>query len=221
MNRQTFLLGTMAFCVALTGCDTTEKDWSVAKNANTLSAYQTFLQEHPGNIHEENAKGRILALNDDLAWNNAHAADTIAAYRNYLNSWSGGIHAGEATFQIKALQRAADWKVVSADPSVPQLQAFLLKYPQGAEADLARAQLTAYGYRVQIAESSSEQGAQRERERMQARFGKVLDDIVVVPPIGSETKYRITSQPMSKSAAGSTCAALEHAHHTCKLIQAS
>ena len=220
MKTQVLML-VMGFCVAMSGCGSVEKDWSMAKDANTLNAYQDFLRKHPGNAHADNAQGRILALKDDLAWNTAHSTDTVAAYQGYLNSWSGGIHAGEAAFQIKALQRAAEWKVVSADPSVPQLRAFLLKYPQGAEADQARAQLKDYGYRVQIAESSSEKGAERQRDRMEARFGKVLNDIVIVPPIGAETKYRITSQPMSQSAAGSACAALERAHQACKLIQAS
>src|SRR5258708_34947844 len=59
---------------ALTACNTAESDWQRATAANTLSAYQTFLLKHADSKHVENARGRILALQDDQAWNAARAA---------------------------------------------------------------------------------------------------------------------------------------------------
>jgi hypothetical protein len=126
---------------ALTACNTAESDWQRATAANTLSAYQTFLQEHADSKHVENARGRILALQDDQAWNAARAANSIAGYQDYLKTESGGVHVGEAKYQITALHRADAWNAIQNDASAASLQAFLLKYPQGLESNEARARL--------------------------------------------------------------------------------
>jgi hypothetical protein len=126
---------------ALTACNTAESDWQQATARNTMTAYQAFLQKHADSEHAENARGRILALQDDQAWTAARAANSIAAYQDYLKAESGGVHVGEAKYQITALQRADAWKALQNDASAASLQAFLLKYPQGLESNEARARL--------------------------------------------------------------------------------
>jgi hypothetical protein len=126
---------------ALMACNTAENDWNTAKAANTMAAYQTFLQKYPGNEHADNAQGRILALQDEQAWRDAQASNTIAAYQAYLTTKSGGVHAGEAKYNTTALQRASDWKAIPSDAPAEVLQAFLSKYPQGIESNEARDRL--------------------------------------------------------------------------------
>ena len=128
---------------ALTACNLAEGDWQQATAANTLTAYQAFLQKHPDSKHADNARGRILALQDEQAWNTARAANSIAGYQDYLKTESGGVHVGEAKYQITALQRADAWKAIQNDASAASLQSFLLKYPQGLESNEARARLKA------------------------------------------------------------------------------
>src|SRR5258708_26697265 len=88
------------FCMgaALTACNTAESAWQQATAANTLSAYQTFLQEHADSKHVENARGRILALQDEQAWSAARSANSIASYQDYLKTESGGAHVREAKY---------------------------------------------------------------------------------------------------------------------------
>jgi hypothetical protein len=120
---------------------------------------------------------------------------------------------------MTALQRAAAWNVVQNDESAPSLQAFLDKYPQGLESNEARQKLSALSYRVELADARSKAVAEHERARFQARFGKVIHEVMVVPPSAPDTHYRVTSGPMSQSDANSACAAIERMHQSCKLIQ--
>jgi hypothetical protein len=203
---------------ALTACNTAESDWRQATAANTMTAYQAFLQKHADSRHAENARGRILALQDDQAWNAARAADSIAGYQDYLKAESGGVHVGEAKYQITALQRADAWKAIQNDASAASLQAFLLKYPQGLESNEARARLKELDYRIQLADSRSAAAAEHKRAQLESKFGKLLHDVVVVPPNAPGTMYRITSGPMSRATANSTCATLEREHQSCKLV---
>jgi hypothetical protein len=203
---------------ALTACNTAESDWRQATAANTMTAYQAFLQKHADSRHAENARGRILALQDDQAWNAARAADSIAGYQDYLKAESGGVHVGEAKYQITALQRADAWKAIQNDASAASLQAFLLKYPQGLESNEARARLKELDYRIQLADSRSAAAAEHKRTQLESKFGKLLHDVVVVPPNAPGTMYRITSGPMSRATANATCATLEREHQSCKLV---
>jgi hypothetical protein len=218
MNIKTLIPAVVCMSAALAACNSAESDWSRATAANTMSGYQAFLQEHADSKHAENARGRILALLDDQAWNAARAANSIAGYQDYLKAQSGGIHAGEAKYQITALQRAAAWQALPSDASASSLQAFLLKYPQGLESNEARARLKELDYRVQLADSRSAAAAEHKRAQLKSKFGNVLHDIVVVPPNAPGTMFRITSGPMSKATANSTCATLEREHQSCKLV---
>ena len=131
----------IVFAAVLTACNTADGDWRKATAANTLDAYQTFLRQHGGDEHADNARGRILALHDEQAWSKARAANTAEGYEAYLRTEGGGVHAEEAQYYLTALQRAQDWKALQNDASAASLQAFLQKYPQGVESNQARDRL--------------------------------------------------------------------------------
>jgi hypothetical protein len=219
MNIRFILLPSLFLAVALSACDTAAGDWRKATAANTVAAYQAFLQQHGSDEHADNARGRILALQDDQAWTAARAANTAEAYDAYLKTEGGGVHAEEARYYLTALQRAQDWKAMQNDASVASLQAFLQKYPQGVESNQARVRLKVLSYRVELAESRSKAGAERRRAGLQVKFGKLLRDIVIVPPDASRKVFLVTSGPMSEATADSTCATLQHAHQPCKLVE--
>ncbi|MGB6310777.1 MAG: SPOR domain-containing protein [Steroidobacteraceae bacterium] len=211
---------TMVLCAGLTlaGCGFAEYDWNKTLAANTATAYQTFLQHHPTNKHADDARGRMLALRDDQAWALAQATNTLAGYQDYLKSESGGVHAGDAQYQITALQRAAAWKEVQKDESAAALQAFLRQYPQGLESNQARARLSTLDYRVQLAVARSQSAAERRREQLQARFGTVVHDVVIMTPNSTHTVYRVTSEPMTQADASSACAQLARSHQSCRVL---
>jgi outer membrane protein assembly factor BamD (BamD/ComL family) len=149
-----FTIPTVLFvALVLTACDTAAGDWRKATAANTVAAYQTFLERHGSDEHAGNARGRILALQDEQAWTAARAANTEEAYNAYLKTESGGVHAEEARYYLTALRRARDWEAIQNDASVASLQAFLQKYPQGVESNQARVRLKELSSRVEPAES--------------------------------------------------------------------
>lgn len=219
MNIRLLIPAVVCAGAALTACNTAESDWNRATAANTMAAYQTFLQKHPGNKHADNAQGRILGLKDEQAWSDAQATNTIASYQGYLTAESGGVHVGEAKYHITALQRANDWKAVPSDASAAVLQAFLQKYPQGVESNEARARLKELDYRVQLADSRSKAEAEHKRSQLATKYGQVLHEVVVVAPTSPDKLFRVTSGPMNQASANSACATLEHEHQHCKLVQ--
>jgi hypothetical protein len=221
MNILSLTPAVLCSAVLLSACNTAENDWNKAAAANSLAAYQAFLQEHGSDKHADNARGRMLALQDEQAWSTARAANTVEAYDGYLKMEGGGVHAQQAQYYLTALHRAADWQAIKDDASVAELQAFLQKYPQGLEANQARAKLKDLDYRVELADARSKASAEHKRAQLQARFGKVLHDIVVLAPGGSGTLFRVTSGPMSQATANSACATLERARQSCKLIEGS
>ena len=221
MNIRSMTPVVLCTAVLLSACNTAENDWNKAVASNTPAAYQAFLQEHGSDKHADDARGRRLALQDEQAWTAARAANTVEAYDEYLKTEGGGVHAQQAQYYITALHSAADWQAIKDNASVAALQAFLQKYPQGLEANQARAKLKDLNYWVELADTRSKASAERKRAQLQARFGKVLHDLVVLAPAGSGTLFRVTSGPMSQATANSACAALERAHQSCKLIEGS
>src|SRR5277367_1281431 len=205
--------------LALAGCGTAEWDWNKATTANTLAAYQSFVQDHPSDKHADDARGRILALQDEQAWAAAQKIGSIESYQGYLKTEGGGSHAEQAQFEITAIQRADAWQGLQSDLSAASLQSFLQKYPQGAESVLARQKLAEIDFRLRLADARSESSAEAKRAHLQARFGSVLHEVIVIAPGGADTGYRVMSGPMSQSMAKSTCATLERSHQSCKLIQ--
>jgi hypothetical protein len=223
MNTRLLMPALVFAAAVLSACNMmTESDWHEATHANTIAGYETFLQEHPGNKHADNARGRILALRDDQAWSAALASNSIAAYDGYLKAWSGGVHVGDAQYQITALQRADAWKAIQNNPSAASLQAFLAIYPQGRESNEARTKLAGF-YHLQLADARSAAAAERTRAELSRKFAKELSNIVVAAPLAAPdtlgSMYRVISGPMSQAAANSACATLERARQSCKPVQ--
>lgn len=206
----------------LVACSSAESDWSKAAAANTAAAYQDFLSKHPTGAHAQDAQDRLQKIADDQAWSEAQQGNTLDAYQQYLQKQPNGAHATDAHSQVDALNRAADWKTVQAANTEPALEDFLKKYNQGPEVDQARAQLQklqSEGYRVQLASFKDEKAAEKSRDALKARFGSELNDVVVVPPSGTEKQQRVVSAPMTEDDAKAACAKLKKAHQHCEVVK--
>jgi hypothetical protein len=216
-------VGTAMLAAALlVACGSVQEDWNKASAQNTVAAYQDFLNQHPSTNLAVQAQSRIHALQDDQAWMRAQNTDTVEAFRRYLGSQPNGAHVGESQARITAFERAAAWKAAESDGKVPALQAFLQKYPQGVEAYDARAkleQLKAEAYRVQVAAFRAQKDADRARARLQARYRKLLHDVVVVPPAGREKLITIRSLPMTLKQAQSACGTMKKEHEHCEVVK--
>jgi len=202
----------------LIACTSTENDWQEAAAANTVEAYQEFLDHHAHDAHADEARSRIKSLEDRQAWTQAQNTNTIQSLEQYLKSEPTGTHAQQARERIVSFQRADAWKVAQANGSAAALSAFVQKYPQGPEADQARAQLDG-NYEVQLAALRSKKDAERTRKRLEARYGKVLHEVLV--STGPDHLNDVRSQPMSLSAAQSACTTVEKSGQHCELIKAA
>jgi len=206
----------------LAACSSTESDWSKAQAANTEPAYQDFLKQHPDGAHSQEARERIQKMEDDQAWSDAQKANTLEAYQQYLQKQPNGTHTQDAQTQITGLERAAAWQTAQAANTPSALQDFLQKYSTGPEADQARAQLQklqSEGYRVQLATFKEQKAAEKSRDTLKSRLSSDLQDVEVVPPSGSEKRYRVASGPMTEEDAKSACAKLKKAHQHCEVVK--
>ncbi len=218
------ILGAVSLVLTLflLACSSTEADWQKAASANTIAAYQDFLKDHPNGQHADEARTKIHSLQDDQAWTDAMNTNTEAGFEQYVKAEPTGAHTQDAQDKMTGFERAAAWQSASADGSVAALQAFLEKYPTGPESDQARAQLQKLNseYRVQLAGSyRSEKQAERAGERLKARFGGLLHDVVVVPPAPPSKISHLRSAPMSQDEANAACAKLKKAHQRCEVVK--
>jgi hypothetical protein len=208
--------------VVLLACSSSESDWKKADAQGTVAAYQAFLKDHPNNAHADQARDRIHALEDEQAWADAQKTNTLESFQTYLQNQPKGVHSAEAHDRIATLERSAAWKLAQANATPTVLQEFLQKYPQGTEADQARAQLQtlkAGEYRVELASFRSKHEAETVRARMQARYGKELREVTVVPATPPDKLHRVESAPMTLDDAKSACAKLKKEHRHCEVVK--
>ncbi len=224
MNTVKKTLPLFILAAALVACSSTESDWNKAQTANTASAYQDFLKQHPDGAHSAEARDRLQKIADDQAWSDAQQQNTLAAYQQYLQKEPNGTHTSDAQTEITAMERAEAWKTAQAANTQSALQDFLNKYSTGPEADQARTQLQklqSEGYQVQLATFKQQKEADKSRDSLKSRFGSELQEVMVVPPAGSEKLYRVASGPMTEADAKSTCVKLKKAHQRCEVIKRS
>lgn len=208
----------------LVACGSTESDWNKAQAANTTPAYQDFLKQHPDGAHSQEARDRLQKIEDDQAWSDALQKSNLETYNEYLQKEPNGTHVNDARAQITALERATAWKTAQSTNTEGALQDFLKKYTTGQEADQARAQLQKLQsevYEVQLATFRQQKKADKSRDTLKSRFGSDLQEVVVVPPAGSEKLYRVASGPMTETDAKSACVKLKKAHQRCEVIKRS
>jgi ribosomal 50S subunit-associated protein YjgA (DUF615 family) len=207
---------------ALAACSSARDDFDKASAQNTVAAYQDFLKHHPDTDLAVQARDKIQTLQDEQAWSSAQKSDTVEAFQQYLHDQPNGVHAADSRDRITALQRTAAWKTALADGKQPAIEAFLQKYPQGPEADQARSelqQLKSEQYRVQLAAFRATKDADRARARLEAKYGKLLHDVEVVPPTPSEKLTTVRSAPMTQKDAESACGTLKKAHQHCEVVK--
>jgi len=203
----------------LVACSSAQSDWQTASTRNTVTSYESFVQQHPNTTQAATARARIQTLEDEQAWAGAQQTNTMAAYRSYLAEHPQGSHSAEARDRIGVAERVAAWAGASAADTPEVLQAFIEKYPQSAEADQARAKLAQItGFRVQLASYRSEELAEKTRDQLQGKYGDLLGSVVVVPESGSNA-HVVRSAPMGEVEANNTCVKLRKAHLSCEVVR--
>ena len=220
-DRRLFLPGLICCASLFAACDSAKYEWSQANSINTVAAYQTFLSKYPNDVHAADAKSRIVGLEDEKAWSTAQAPPSAQSYQQYLTAQPNGKHVQAAHDEIAARERSDAWHTAQANETAQSMQEFLQHYPTGPEADRARDKLkTLAGYRAELGTAHSQQLADRERDALAKRFGKIFQEVVVLQPDANNHDYRIASSAMSEPDANAACASVKHAGRSCKVVQA-
>ena len=143
--------------VLVTGCDTREKDWDVAREADSIAAYEKFLDQHPEGEYAATARERIAELRVQNAWDSARDADTIEAYRAFVDEYPDSEYAAQASARIVEMERNSRWSQVRNSTEIAALEAFVGRYPDSDEAVQARE-------RIEQLEAEAEAKAEAEAE---------------------------------------------------------
>src|SRR5579859_7281525 len=219
------IVGRIAVVILIAGlvaCQPANYGWSQATTLNTIAAYQEYISKYPNGPHVVDAQSRIAALQDDAAWNKAQAASTTEGYQEYLASEPNGAHAQAARDQITSNERSAAWHSAESGGTAQAFQDFLAKYSSGPEADSARNKLnTLFGFRAELGTARDSKLADRKRDALQKRFGKDLQQIVVLEPDSNSHDYRISSGLMSEKDANTACASIKQEHQACTVVHAT
>lgn len=204
----------------LGACSSTQDDWSQATSQDTVPAYQTFLNKHPGSEYTSEAQDRVHALQEEEDWAHALNTNTAQALQDYLQRHPSGSHAAQASDQLTVAKREAAWDSAQAAGTVGAYQGFLQNYSQGTDADQARSKLAALeAYSVKLASFKSERQANKARDRLEGKYDAVLHDVVVVPPSAKEKLSVVRSAPMTEEEANSACATLKKSHQSCEVVK--
>jgi hypothetical protein len=169
-----------AFAVA--GCGREESAWEEARRANTVAAYEGYMERHPAGAHAAQARAGIRALEDDAAWARAERIGTPEAWQRYLAGRPSGRHAELARRML------VDFIPPAPSPPAPSPPGAVFELQLGAWRDEAAARAALEGWRD--GRSALLEG---QPLRLMAPFGDG-------PPL-----WRLRAGPLPESAARALC----------------
>ena len=84
MNSRTLLAPSFLVLALVAGCNRQEADWEEAREADTVAAYQEFLEEHPESQQAQVAQQRMRALQRAERWRpwRSYAAEHLRGLRD-------------------------------------------------------------------------------------------------------------------------------------------
>ena len=115
-------------------CSRQESGWSAARGADSVPAYETYLEHFPAGAHAEEARARIRELHEEREWARANQLQTPEGWQRYLGAFPEGRYAAEAR------ERLSDFVLARALPGERAYMVQLGAYSSeaAAQADLAR-----------------------------------------------------------------------------------
>ena len=234
--------------VLLSGCDTREQDWEAATQADSIAAYEEFLDQHPDGQYTASARERIAEIREKNAWDSAQDTGTVDAYQAFVEEYPDSEHAAQAAARIEEMERSSRWSQLRGSTEIAALEAFVRRYPDSDEAAQARerieqleaeaeaeararaeaeaqaaAEAASKGdYRVQLAAFRSENAARAGAQRIQERYASLLGDanIEVVPPEQGSSYFRLLTSRLGGDEARNLCATLKEQGQDCLVVSA-
>jgi len=97
--------------------------WNDAKQINTYSSYQDYLNKYPEGSYISEAK----TLQEDALWKQAQNENTVQSYDNYLSTYTNGRYKSESLTK----KECAFWNDVKTNNKVEGFESYINTYPNG------------------------------------------------------------------------------------------
>lgn len=98
-TRGTFRGSLVLLTALLAGCGSEQKKWSEAQAANTVQAYEAFLEHHPSGAFSVSARSAL----ETVRYEDATKTNTVGAYRAFLDRHPDGKLSESARSKIQLL----------------------------------------------------------------------------------------------------------------------
>lgn len=130
----------IAIAFLIEGCAITKADWEKASQLNNITAYESFIREHPRSEYVIQAKDII----EQIEWKNARAEGTRDSLITYRNQYPSGRYLLEAENLLENI----DFKEAVAVDSETTYREFLKLYPNGKYRDEANKLAEQSAYKI-------------------------------------------------------------------------
>ncbi len=105
--KRAFLVLSITFALALSGCSRQQSDWEKTRTANTTDAYEMFVKKYPSGEFTPQAQARLKELYEERDWQKARDTDTLEAYQAFLKQYPEGKWTEEARIRVENFTLAA------------------------------------------------------------------------------------------------------------------
>jgi hypothetical protein len=212
-------------CMALLAACGELQDWQGTQKADTLEAYQAFLERYPQSQYAPVAERRIANLAEERDWQLASERDTADAYRQFVDTYPKGRWASEARLRLQNFMAAPGVLGPAAlepveRPVVP-IRTPELKPTTGTSrqsSDVSQAK--GVQHRIQLGAFSTrekaEQGWQLARNRYPDLRGLVPQ--ILAASSTDSSIYRLRAGVVSEARAREICTKLASAGQACVYV---
>jgi len=136
------MLTALSVVILAIGCATTQKHWEVARQADSIRAYEEFLNKHPKGEFAEQARQRLDELYIMQDWNIARVADSIPTYEEFLEKYPDSRLADQARSRIETMKRdLQDWERTMQINTIKGYADFLKGHPDSPFAEKAKGKI--------------------------------------------------------------------------------
>jgi cell division protein FtsN len=223
--KQVFLVLSITFALALSGCSRQQSDWEKTRSANTTDAYELFLKKYPSGEFTAQAQARVKELYEERDWQKARDTDTLDAYQGFLKQYPEGKWTEEARIRVENFTLAAAPSTPAGAEAKPEAAPSPTAQPPAAPPKtaapkIASKQQGSYGIQLGAFKSGSD-AANKRWAKLEKEYPKVLSGLSpkVSPKKGaSGTLYRLQVAGLTEKRANAICKALKAHTQACVLI---
>jgi cell division septation protein DedD len=103
------------------GCSREKIDWKSAESADSVEAYDRFIERHPDSELATQARARVAQLQEERDWKVATGTDTAEGYKDFLAKHPNGKWTEEARIRLESagLEPNPSPLAVNKEPNAP------------------------------------------------------------------------------------------------------